>query len=349
MNAPFLSLVIPVYNVGKYLPRTLGSALGQTFRDIEVVPVDDGSADDSREIIGTFAARDSRVRPLLLPRNTGSAWARKAGTEAAGGRFIVYMDGDDTLVPEACGRIAAALRKEPVDLLQFNEKVVDETGLKDEAYRNVKRYLRTYIGRITSDDLIRDCVVTEYIPWNVHGKAFDAALAKRAAGRMKDSHIVMADDLYFFFIFLYYARTYRGLGGKGLYEYYFGRGITGRETLDLATFGKYCRQYIVHTLLEAFLEEEKADEKYFKSLRFLRGTLLGNCVQSYLTLAENDRAAGYEMLMGYVKDGALLDAAIADRLRPAHRRTGPEKFRGFLHKYLPKRQERMLKKIYKKL
>lgn len=93
-NSPFLSVVVPVYNVGKYLEECLDSVLQQSFNDFEVLLVNDGSTDDSLDLLEEFASRDSRVR-VLSQFNCGAGSARNRGIELARGKRIIFIDPDD--------------------------------------------------------------------------------------------------------------------------------------------------------------------------------------------------------------------------------------------------------------
>ncbi len=94
-----ISIVVPVYNVEKYLPRCVESLLAQTYENIEVILVDDGSPDGCPSLCDGFARRDSRVR-VLHQENRGVSAARCAGIEAAAGEYIGFVDGDDYVEPD---------------------------------------------------------------------------------------------------------------------------------------------------------------------------------------------------------------------------------------------------------
>lgn len=100
MNRPqaTVSIIVPVYNPGPYLRACIDSALGQTYRDIELILVDDGSTDGSSAVIDRYAASDSRVTTLRQP-NRGLSAARNAGLDIAQGDFITFLDADDILHP----------------------------------------------------------------------------------------------------------------------------------------------------------------------------------------------------------------------------------------------------------
>jgi CDP-glycerol glycerophosphotransferase (TagB/SpsB family)/glycosyltransferase involved in cell wall biosynthesis len=106
---PRISVVVPAYQVQAYLGECLESVLGQSFRDIEVIAVDDCSPDGSGAIMDGFAHKDARVRVLHLPENLGLGRARNAGMEQATGDYLLFLDSDDTLTPGALQAIADRL------------------------------------------------------------------------------------------------------------------------------------------------------------------------------------------------------------------------------------------------
>lgn len=89
-----ISIIIPAYNVEKYLPRALESLLGQTFACYEIILVDDGSSDGTPGICDAFAARDSRIK-VIHQKNSGAPAARNAAIDIARGKYLFFMDGDD--------------------------------------------------------------------------------------------------------------------------------------------------------------------------------------------------------------------------------------------------------------
>lgn len=91
---PVISVIIPVYNAGKYLDRSIESVLNQTLKDIEIILVDDGSKDNSGEICDTWAKKDSRVSVIHIA-NAGVSNARRTGVEASKGAYIIHVDADD--------------------------------------------------------------------------------------------------------------------------------------------------------------------------------------------------------------------------------------------------------------
>lgn len=99
-NQPKISIIVPVYNVEKYLKACIDSILNQSFKDFEVILVDDGSMDSSGKICDDFARKDSRFK-VIHKKNGGVNTARKIGIEKASGTYITFMDADDMFTDNA--------------------------------------------------------------------------------------------------------------------------------------------------------------------------------------------------------------------------------------------------------
>ncbi|MEU6657769.1 bifunctional glycosyltransferase family 2 protein/CDP-glycerol:glycerophosphate glycerophosphotransferase [Streptomyces sp. NPDC046821] len=107
---PRFSVIIPVYEVQAYLHECLESVLEQPFTDFELIAVDDCSPDASGTIVDEFAARDPRVRVVHLAENVGLGRARNAGLERATGDYVIFLDSDDSLAPDALRAISDRLK-----------------------------------------------------------------------------------------------------------------------------------------------------------------------------------------------------------------------------------------------
>lgn len=120
-----VTIIVPVYNIKEYLPYCIKSVLAQTYEDIEILLVDDGSTDGSGALCDSLAASDRRVTVLHKP-NGGLSDARNAGLDRAKGDWILFVDGDDYLAPNAVGRLLEFARPD-VDFVQFLYQETEDT------------------------------------------------------------------------------------------------------------------------------------------------------------------------------------------------------------------------------
>jgi glycosyltransferase involved in cell wall biosynthesis len=121
-----ISVIIPAYNVGRFVREAVDSALAQTFRDIEVIVVDDGSTDGSLEALCDL--HHPRLR-VIREGHAGSAAARNAGLRLASGEMVAFLDADDRWAPQNLERQSAFLESHPeVDMTFGHSLVVDEAG-----------------------------------------------------------------------------------------------------------------------------------------------------------------------------------------------------------------------------
>ena len=129
-----ISVIVPVYNVESYLPRCVDSICNQTYRNLEIILVDDGATDSSGRICDDYASRDPRVR-VIHKANGGLSSARNAGLDVAQGEYISFIDSDDWIAPDTYDQMLALALEEQVKLVCAGRFDVDggtgrvQTGL----------------------------------------------------------------------------------------------------------------------------------------------------------------------------------------------------------------------------
>ena len=100
MTDKLVSIITPTYNCGKFIGRTIESVLAQTYKDWEMIIVDDRSTDDTKSIVEKYAVRDDRIKYCLLEQNSGAAVARTTAMKMAAGAYMAFLDSDDIWLPE---------------------------------------------------------------------------------------------------------------------------------------------------------------------------------------------------------------------------------------------------------
>ncbi|MCH5249329.1 MAG: glycosyltransferase family 2 protein [Lachnospiraceae bacterium] len=118
-QSPLISVIIPIYNVEKFLHECVDSVLNQTYRNIEIILVDDGSTDKCPEICDEYAGSDNRIK-VIHKRNGGLSDARNCGFKASSGEFITFVDSDDCIAKEMIEVLYTLCQKKNVQLAQCN-------------------------------------------------------------------------------------------------------------------------------------------------------------------------------------------------------------------------------------
>ncbi len=118
MHSPKVSIVIPIFNPGKYFIQCLESVVNQTLKDIEIVCIDDGSTDDSMDILSKYS-NDSRFK-IFHQKNLGAGSARNKGIDNAQGEYIVFLDSDDWIENDMCEKLYNHAKYLDVDLVLFD-------------------------------------------------------------------------------------------------------------------------------------------------------------------------------------------------------------------------------------
>ena len=129
--APKVSVIVPVYNVEKYLPQCMDSLINQTLQDIEIICVNDCSPDNSLSILQNYARKDTRIKIIDLKENGGSGHARNMALKEVTGEYVMYLDSDDWLELNACEHAYNQIKLNGNDFAFFNYYTYyEETGKK---------------------------------------------------------------------------------------------------------------------------------------------------------------------------------------------------------------------------
>lgn len=195
MEMPLVSVVVPVYNVEKYLDRCVSSIVNQTYENLEILLIDDGSPDSSGSMCDAWARRDSRIR-VIHKQNAGLGMARNTGMDQATGKYIFFPDSDDyvdTLLVEKC--VANALAND-AEVVCFGRSNVYEDGRIEPAA--VSDAVTYYTGAAVQTELL-PCMFTYELGFGVSawGRMYDLNVLRAADLRFVSEREIISEDAYF--------------------------------------------------------------------------------------------------------------------------------------------------------
>lgn len=125
-----VSVIIPVYNTEQYLRHCLDSVIKQTFKDIEIIVINDCSTDNSLQIIEQYKQKDNRFVVVNLSKNEGQGKARNIGLETAKGEYVVFVDSDDWIIPEYVEILHSEITKNDLDMVSASAYLYDDLTKK---------------------------------------------------------------------------------------------------------------------------------------------------------------------------------------------------------------------------
>lgn len=188
-----ISLVIPAYNAESSLRRCVSSICVQTYRHLEIIIVDDGSTDGTARLCESLSREDSRVR-VIHQRNQGVSAARNAGLDIATGQWIMFVDGDDELLPEACETLMRQVGGSAVDVVLFGYETAQES--RERGMTSVDRSMRDMrdLSQEHALDMILSPSGNKGYVWD---KLFSAAVLGGAGNAAQETALRFDPDIHF--------------------------------------------------------------------------------------------------------------------------------------------------------
>lgn len=210
-----VSIIIPAYNVENYIDRCLESTLAQTYENIEVIVVDDGSKDSTWSHIKAFMARDERVRGFHRD-NAGVSASRNFALSQAAGEYIQFVDADDYLEQKAVETLVKALEENHADWVNCQYQRVDERNNKLENY-NFTKGLKHTDTEEAKFDFIKNVLLEYFVGFEVWNKLFKASIIKNNKLHF-DENCHLGEDLAFNICYCFYADSIMCIEDR-LYNY----------------------------------------------------------------------------------------------------------------------------------
>ncbi|MBT0794953.1 glycosyltransferase family 2 protein, partial [Campylobacter lari] len=210
-----ISIILPTYNVEKYIARALESCINQTFKDIEIIVVDDCGNDKSIVIAKEYASKDDRIKIIHNEENLKLLRARYEGVKVATSPYIMFLDPDDYLELNACEECTKILDKNnKIDLIFFDAFVLNNNN-------KIERKLNFQEKNYTKNDFLKKLLKTKNLFWTMWGKVIKKELYLKAFSLIpleKNTKINMAEDVLLYYPLINISNTIFHLS-KNLYNY----------------------------------------------------------------------------------------------------------------------------------
>lgn len=197
-----ISVVIPAYNIERYLSGCLDSVLAQTYKDIEVIVVNDGSKDGTGSIIDSYSQKDCRVI-AIHKENGGVSSARLAGIEASTGEYIGFVDGDDYIEPDMYERLVANAVQNNADISHCGYKMIFPKGHIDYYYNTGRTVIQDNLTGLK--DLIDGTFIEPGLVNKLYRREIIESFLKK--GEMDYSVKINEDLLMNYYLFKYSKRS----------------------------------------------------------------------------------------------------------------------------------------------
>ncbi|MBD5641878.1 MAG: glycosyltransferase family 2 protein, partial [Desulfovibrio sp.] len=235
-DTPLVSIVLINFNNAHLLDKCIGSVLGQTLPNIELIAVDDCSTDNSLAIIRGYAAQDKRVKVLVNERNSATLITRKAGVAAATGRYLMFLDSDDYLAPNAC-ETAVQVISQGYDMVKFGAEIINSLNAPRAAIEDANDFCnRGETGEYFNDQIITTIFRDGKISWHVWSFIYLREIAAAAFAELPAEYATGPDDLYGLLAIARHARSLLKIEARLLF-YNFGPGVSA--TYDKPKVLKY--------------------------------------------------------------------------------------------------------------
>ncbi|RDU58298.1 glycosyltransferase [Helicobacter sp. MIT 99-5507] len=210
MTNPKVSIIIPVFNTSKYLKKSISSCINQTFKNIEIIIIDDKSTDSSLKVIESFS--DSRIKLIKNTKNLGTFLARKEGIKIARGEYIIFLDSDDYLLENSVSLLLDSIK----DACMIHFGIMHKPIIK---YATLPKI---HINELRDENITKEIIIDNFNKsWlNLAGRMYKTKLIKDSIEKIDfiDRHLISSEDTILFFIITLLAKKSIGID-ENLYIY----------------------------------------------------------------------------------------------------------------------------------
>ena len=230
-NGPQISIIVPVYNVEKYLLQCLESLIRQTYDRIEIIVVNDGSTDNSLDIMEECARTDGRIH-VINQKNRGTAIARQVGLNKSKGQYVIFVDPDDWIEPDTCSKLLERIIETGDDIV-LHAMVAEVDGEESlDRIQEISNYFNREIPKIEGPQkMLQACFVDRLFNWSMCMRIFSREVLVQAFEHLPQKHCIFGEDMISTFYILSYSRR-MSYFHEPLYHYRIGTGVSTKKSLS---------------------------------------------------------------------------------------------------------------------
>ena len=268
MTTNLISIIIPVYNVAEFVRQCLDSVINQTYTELEIIIVNDGSTDDSLQICQEYQLIDNRIQ-IINQQNAGLSAARNTGIDASNGDFILFVDSDDWIELETCELLIEKLKQTNADVVLFSyfkqftnyreEKFIFNSDLILDVNKS-KNVHRRIIG-LYEEELAKpenaDSIVTAW------GKLYRAEIMKSHKIYFTDCKLIGTEDMLFNVYYFLHVKSIVNIH-RCLYHYR----KNNQSSLTSSYKPRLFEQWsVLYGMVEEYIEKEQLDSEFEDALK----------------------------------------------------------------------------------
>lgn len=262
-----VSVILPIYNVEEFLPKSIESVMDQTYRNLEIVLVDDGSTDSCPKICDDYARKDKRIK-VIHKKNGGLSSARNAGIDMASGEFIYFLDSDDYIETNLVEMCVSVIQTTMCDVVVFNHVIESES--KEEIGKT--HFSQQQIITDTIDKKMKyvsNILLKYQVGWNAWNRFYKADIIRDNKLYYPDNNVIFAEDQAFALLIALYQK--KMVVVEDVLYHYLQRetSIMGKNKKPpLSKFVKLCLDY--ENYVETMSEDTVQCFEKYKAKIFLR-------------------------------------------------------------------------------
>jgi glycosyltransferase involved in cell wall biosynthesis len=274
---PLISVIVPVYNVEPYLRKCLDSIINQTYKNLEIILVDDGSPDNCGQICDEYAKKDDRIK-VIHKENGGISSVRNAGLDVANGEYISFVDSDDYIAENMYDGLINIAEKERADIVTCAHYIVSSEGTKTLQANNIDNF---------TIDEIRYLVLMDKYPSCVWGKLYKAGLFKN----LRFCIGIYSEDIFIMPTLFFNAK--KATSTKKPYYYYNTNQGSIMSSFNAKHKYGFFMAWAEHERVAALFCKKAYKWSQFRAIRSAIGALMINTYRPNLTQKEIENCKNY--------------------------------------------------------